>query len=871
VITFTAGPGTPPQIVSRSPGAGATAIPSDTSITAKFDRRLDPSSITATTFSVRPAAGGAAIPATLSYDNATRTITLTPDSRLQESTSYAVTATTGIQANGDGTPMSAPVTWTFSTNQNLKVSSTWPVSGSTGISPLAAVRATFSRSIDAAGVPSGAFELRTAGGTLVPATMSYDATDRTATLVPNAALAPGASYTAHIEGVHAADGAPLDGATWTLTTATSPPPAADLTGTFPADAAVGVSPGATVRASFDIPIDAQTVTGQNFTVTPDGGSPVAATITYDEASRKAILTPLGALAPGTHYTATLTTGIRTTAGEPLSVTRTFGFTTANCPCNLLTNQVPEWNGPVQDFRPGPGPFTYELGQKIQVTTQSQLLALRFWKHASENGTHVGRVWNSAGAIIGSVTFQNESAAGWQRQALPVPVTLQPGQTYTISVSFNSTYVRTFHGLAGQLVSGPLRSVADGHNGVYAPVAGQFPNQDYQSSNYFVDGVVRLPSVPTSAPSVVSQTPLSGATGVAVDSDVTATFAGRLDPSTVHSSSFTLTDAGGHSVPATVSYDDDTQTVTLDPNSALDKGTNYTARLTTAIRSEDETPMAATVQWTFTTVPPSAPVVTQTSPVEGAANLSPSTAVTATFDQAMSSGTITSSSFRLKDPDGNLIPATTDYEPLTRTATLTPTSELASGTTYTAELTSAIRSSVNLALAAQSWTFTTSNCPCSLFENVPLIPQYSNLSTANGRPGGPWTLEMGLKVHVTQPAHLAAVRFFKDTLETGSHIARVWTADGTLLASVPFATETPSGWQEAQLPVALPLTPGQSYTVSVGMNTTFTMTTYAFVTPRVHGPLSSVADGQNGVFGDAAGSFPTQNWGSSNYGIDAVVE
>ena len=37
-----------------------------------------------------------------------------------------------------------------------------------------------------------------------------------------------------------------------------------------------------------------------------------------------------------------------------------------------------------------------------------------------------------------------------------------------------------------------------------------------------------------------------------------------------------------------------------------------------------------------------------------------------------------------------------------------------------------------------------------------------------------------------------------------------------------------------------------------------------------GPLFSVADGANGVFADAAGSFPVNSWGGSDYGVDAVV-
>ena len=41
----------------------------------------------------------------------------------------------------------------------------------------------------------------------------------------------------------------------------------------------------------------------------------------------------------------------------------------------------------------------------------------------------------------------------------------------------------------QVSSGPLHTVADGLNGVYSGTLGSFPDQSYQSSNYFVDVVV----------------------------------------------------------------------------------------------------------------------------------------------------------------------------------------------------------------------------------------------------------------------------------------------------------------------------------------------------------------------------------------------
>ena len=59
-------------------------------------------------------------------------------------------------------------------------------------------------------------------------------------------------------------------------------------------------------------------------------------------------------------------------------------------------------------------------------------------------------------------------------------------------------------------------------------------------------------------------------------------------------------------------------------------------------------------------------------------------------------------------------------------------------------------------------------------------------------------------------------------------------------------------------------------VSVGYNERFGMTSDGLLTSIASGPLSSVADGQNGVYADAAGVFPTQSWSSSNYWVDAVV-
>ena len=119
----------------------------------------------------------------------------------------------------------------------------------------------------------------------------------------------------------------------------------------------------------------------------------------------------------------------------------------------------------------------------------------------------GSVWTSAGTLLASATYQNESASGWQRQPLATPLTLSPGQTYVVSVGLNTFYAKTSNGLAQQITSGPLRSVADGANGVFNATAGQFPATSWQSSNYFVDAVVQ-PARPAAqhTPAVTTRTP-----------------------------------------------------------------------------------------------------------------------------------------------------------------------------------------------------------------------------------------------------------------------------------------------------------------------------------------------------------------------------
>ncbi|MGH9890634.1 MAG: N,N-dimethylformamidase beta subunit family domain-containing protein, partial [bacterium] len=77
-----------------------------------------------------------------------------------------------------------------------------------------------------------------------------------------------------------------------------------------------------------------------------------------------------------------------------------------------------------------------------------------------------------------------------------------------------------------------------------------------------------------------------------------------------------------------------------------------------------------------------PTVTSTTPVNGATGVSPASPVTVVFSEAMNAATISGSTFELRDPGNALVPATVGYNASTNTATLTPTSPLASSASYT---------------------------------------------------------------------------------------------------------------------------------------------------------------------------------------------
>jgi len=157
------------------------------------------------------------------------------------------------------------------------------------------------------------------------------------------------------------------------------------------------------------------------------------------------------------------------------------------------------------------------------------------------------------------------------------------------------------------------------------------------------------------------------------------------------------------------------------------------------------------------------------------------------------------------------------------------------------------------------------CPCTIW--VPTAGP-ANPSVADGN-----AVELGVKLRSNVAGFITGIRYYKSTQNSGTHLAHLWSATGTLLASATFSGESASGWQQVNF--ASP--------VAISANTTYIASYYApvgfyagdngyFASAVTRGPLTALADGAdggNGVYRYGTSGFPSSTFQSSNYWVDAV--
>ncbi|MHB8474467.1 MAG: Ig-like domain-containing domain [Sulfuricaulis sp.] len=344
---------TAPTVSSISPDQDAAGIPSNVRITATFSEAMAPALITAMDPALNKPAnfrlsdGTSYLSGTVSYDAANNIAVFTPSSGfLAPNIRYTATIITGIK-DLDGNQITRDFAWDFVPGATPDttaptVTSTIPVNADSAVAVNREIVAGFSEDMNSLTLTPANFTVTGPNATAVPGTVKY--IDKTAIFTPSKNLASNTTYTATIgAGVTDIEGnAGQANVVWSFATgATADSAAPVVITTSPADTASGVAINTTVNASFNEPMDPTTITTANFLVTGPGTAPVIGTVAFDSSTNTAIFTRINHLTtpmaydpkiryfePNTTYTATLTTGAKDLAGNPLASDRVWSFTTA---------------------------------------------------------------------------------------------------------------------------------------------------------------------------------------------------------------------------------------------------------------------------------------------------------------------------------------------------------------------------------------------------------------------------------------------------------------------------------------------------------------------------------------------------------------
>jgi Domain of unknown function (DUF4082)/Fibronectin type III domain/Bacterial Ig domain len=338
-------------------------------------------------------------------------------------------------------------------------------------------------------------------GTTAQATTTVPGTATTATIT---GLTNGTAYTFTVTGTNSNGTGPASTPSNAVTPNNTPP------GAPTAVTAVAASSQAQVSWTAPTNSGGSAITG--YTVTPLAGSTAGSPVNVGASATSATVT---GLTNGTAYTFTVT------------ATNGNGTGPASSPSPAITpaDTIFDFATP-QTVDSGDG-ASVTVGVKFTASTNGTVTGIRFYKAATNTGTHVGTLWSATGTVLASATFANETASGWQSVSFSSPVAVTAGTTYVAGYYAPSGHYSDTSGAfsSAAVTNGPLTAIANATspNGVYAYAKqSTFPTSNFNSSNYWVDvdfqpgtggGGGGGGSTPPSAPAGVTATPASSEAGV----------------------------------------------------------------------------------------------------------------------------------------------------------------------------------------------------------------------------------------------------------------------------------------------------------------------------------------------------------------------
>ncbi len=624
----------PPTVVSTTPSPNATGVAISASVTATFSEAV--TNVSGTTFVLTQS--GNPVTGTVTYSSGTLTATFTPSAALLPSTAYSAQLSSAI-SDLQGAPLLS-TSWTFTTAADTTapmVVSTNPAANATGVGLTSTVQAIFTEPV--ANATMTTFTLKD-NVTPITGTVTTSAINKSATFTPAAALPASTLLTATLTtAITDLAGNPLASApvTWTFTTGADTV-APTLVMTTPASNATGVAVNSTVVARFDEAVANATTT--TFTLM-NGATAIPGTVTTSAVNKTATFTPTSQLPASTVLTATLTTGITDVAGNPLAAPATWTFTTgADMVAPTLVLTIPTTNATVValispviaqfdeavnatmatfTLKNGataiPGTVTTNAGNKTATFTPTSTLPANTVLTATLTAGVADLAGNplTGAPIIWSFTTAPDTTAPMLVSTTPSANATGVSITAPIVATFDEAVINatstTFTVMAGVTpIAGTVTTNMVNKTATFTPSA-QMPANTLLTIT-LTAGITDIVGNPLSsapvtrtfttgadtvAPSVVSTSPVNGATMVATSTTIAVTFD---EPVNVNALTFTV--SSGSAVSGFLNSSMGTRVWTFTPDLTFSAATLYTVTLSTGITDAASNPLAAPVTFSFTT-------------------------------------------------------------------------------------------------------------------------------------------------------------------------------------------------------------------------------------------------------------------------------
>lgn len=311
-----------------------------------------------------------------------------------------------------------------------------------------------------------------------------------------------------------------------------------VSSTIPVNNATGVPIDNKLSVTFSGAMDPASISTSTFTV-KQGEVPVSGTVDYSGVT--AVFTPASFLAESTVCTATITTGAKDLTGKALARDFVWSFTTGLAP-DVIKPTVS---------------LTVPLNVAADVAVSSKIAAI--FSEAMNPATITTKTFTvkqGTTVVPGTVTYSGVTAV------------FTPAQDLAASSVHTATITTGTTDLAGNPVENDV---------VWTFTTGLSPD------------VIK--------PVVILTIPADAATGVSINSKLSATFSEAMDPLTISTTTFTL-QHGATAVSGTVNYSGVTAVFT--PTSNLAANTNYTATITTGAKDLAGNVLANNKVWSVTT-------------------------------------------------------------------------------------------------------------------------------------------------------------------------------------------------------------------------------------------------------------------------------